>query len=110
MKKKLLEKLQKFSKILERQITNEKELYPSENTLYITLFDGSLFTIKIIKNNIANENYILNLRMGILQDSSAKKEIEEKVSIEMESFNKKMNGRFFEISSWEGKDLLMVND
>ena len=99
-----------FSKILERQITNEKELNPSEKTLLITLFDGRLFTIKIIKNNIANENYILSLRMGILQDSSGKKEIDEKVRIEMESFNKKMNGRFFIISSWEGKNLLMVND
>ena len=99
-----------FSKIIERQINNEKELNPSEDTLFITLFDGRLFTIKIIKNNIANENYILNLRMGILQDSSAKKEIEEKVRIEMESFNKKMNGRFFEISSWEGKELLVGND
>ena len=35
---------------------------------------------------------------------------ETKVRQEMESFNKKMNGRLFEISSWEGKDLLIDND
>ena len=48
--------------------------------------------------------------MGVLQDASEKKEIGEEVRKEMESFNKKMNGRFFEINSWEGKELLIGND
>ena len=99
-----------FSKLLERQVISDNESNTLEKALVVTLFDGKLFTIKIKKNNASNENYILSLRMGVLQDTSEKKEIEEEVRKEMESFNKKMNGRSFEINSWEGKELLIGND
>ena len=99
-----------FSKLLERQVISDNESNTLEKALVVTLFDGKLFTIKIKKNNASNENYILSLRMGVLQDASEKKEIGEEVRKEMESFNKKMNGRFFEINSWEGKELLIGND
>jgi len=99
-----------FSKLLDRDIINKKKLNQTENTLYITLFDGKIFTLKIQKDSKANENYFLSMRMGILQAQSKKTKKEEtKFRQEMELFNKKMNGRFFEISSWEGKELLFKN-
>ena len=99
-----------FLKLLSDESIGNK-LASSEKTLSITLFDGRLFTLKIQKKSESNTNYILSLRMGILQESSDKTETEEiKIRQEMDSFNNKMNGRFFEISSWEGKDLLLNND
>tara|TARA_Y100001970_G_C14216685_1_gene850095 strand:+ start:1155 stop:2195 length:1041 start_codon:yes stop_codon:yes gene_type:complete len=108
-----LEKIENlsFTKLLDRDFINENKLSKTENTLFVTLFDGKLFTLKFLSNDESRENYILSLRMGILQDASNKKIIEKsKITQEMESFNKKMSGRFFEISSWEGKELLMSND
>ena len=99
-----------FLKLLS-DVGNGNKLSSSENTLFITLFDGRLFTLKIQKNSESNMNYILSLRMGILQEASDKTKTEGiKIRQDMESFNKKMNGRLFEISSWEGKDLLINND
>ena len=49
--------------------------------------------------------------MGILQDVSENANTKNsELHKEMKSFNQKMNGRFFEISSWEGEQLLMRND
>jgi hypothetical protein len=59
------------------------------------------------KSDSSNENYILSLRMGILQNVSASADEEDsKIRQEMDGFNQKVNGRFFEINSWEGKELL----
>ena len=100
-----------FSKLLVRNIGDDNKLNLSEKTLIITLFDGKLFTLKLQNNSDSNGNYLLSLRMGILQVASEKTVTEEtNVRKEMELFNKKMNGRLFEISSWEGKDLLINND
>lgn len=99
-----------FSKLLVRDEDNENKLSSSKKTLIITLFDGRLYTLKLQSNSKSNENYLLSLRMGILQASKKTISEETKVRQEMELFNKKMNGRIFEISSWEGKDLLINND
>jgi hypothetical protein len=48
------------------------------------------------------------MRMGILQDESGSANAEDSnLRGEMDLFNQKVNGRFFEISSWEGNELLL---
>ena len=48
------------------------------------------------------------MRMGIsLVASSASEAEDSKLRDEMEIYNQQVNGRFYEISSWEGKELLL---
>ena len=79
-----------------------------EAILFVSLFDSRVFTLNISKIEAPNENYILSIRMGISMLSSGNSETEDsKLREEMEIYNQQVNGRFFEISSWEGKDLLL---
>ncbi len=79
-----------------------------EDTLSVSLFDGRIYTLNLQNNIAANGNYILSIRMGILQDESAIANAEDSnLRVEMNLFNQKVNGRFFEISSWEGNELLL---
>jgi len=48
------------------------------------------------------------MRMGISLVASGASEVENsKLRDEMGIYNKQVNGRFYEISSWEGKELLL---
>ena len=79
-----------------------------EDTLSVSLFDGRIYTLNLQNNDVPNGNYILNARMGILQDGSENVNTEDKsLRQEMDLFNQKANGRFFEINSWEGNELLL---
>jgi len=79
-----------------------------EETLLVSLFDGRIYTLNLQNNIAANGNYILSIRMGILQDESGSANAEDSnLRGEMDLFNQKVNGRFFEISSWEGNELLL---
>jgi len=79
-----------------------------EETLLVSLFDGRIYTLNLQNNIAANGNYILSMRMGILQDESGSANAEDSnLRGEMDLFNQKVNGRFFEISSWEGNELLL---
>ena len=79
-----------------------------EETLLVSLFDGRIYTLNLLNNIAANGNYILSMRMGILQDESGSANAEDSnLRGVMDLFNQKVNGRFFEISSWEGNELLL---
>ena len=99
-----------FSKLLKKDFAPE-ELEGSDNaeeTLLVSLFDGRIFTLNLQKNDVSYENYILTMRMGILQGASESANAEDSIiRQEMDVFNKRVNGRFFEISSWVGKELLL---
>jgi hypothetical protein len=99
-----------FSKLLKKDFAPE-ELEGSDNaeeTLLVSLFDGRIFTLNLQKNDASYENYILTMRMGILQGASESANAEDSIiRQEMDVFNKRVNGRFFEISSWVGKELLL---
>jgi hypothetical protein len=76
--------------------------------LFVLLFDSRVYTLNIRNNIASNENYILSMRMGISLVSSGASEAEDsKLRDEMEIYNQQVNGRFYEISSWEGKELLL---
>ena len=110
--KKLLDRIQglSFTKLFNKDYM-QKELDESpvaEESLLVSLFDGRIFTLNLRKNDASFENYILNMRMGILQKSTESTDADDsKHYQEMDDFNKRVNGRFFEISSWEGKELLL---
>lgn len=98
-----------FSKLSKKDTVPEELEGASivEQTLLVSLFDGRIYTLNLRKSDSSNENYILSLRMGILQNVSASADEEDsKIRQEMDGFNQKVNGRFFEINSWEGKELL----
>jgi hypothetical protein len=79
-----------------------------ETTLFVSLFDSRVYTLNLRNNIASNENYILSMRMGISLVSSGASEAEDsKLRDEMEIYNQQVNGRFYEISSWEGKELLL---
>ena len=79
-----------------------------ETTLSVSLFDRRVYTLNLRNNIASNENYILSIRMGISLLSSGTSEVEDsKLRDKMEIYNKQVNGRFYEISSWEGKELLL---
>ncbi len=79
-----------------------------EKTLFVSLFDSRVYTLNLRNNIASNENYILSLRMGISLVASGASEAEDlKLRDEMEIYNQQVNGRFYEISSWEGKELLL---
>ena len=100
-----------FSKLYNNDLIPEDLLGSMEESLFVSLFDGRIYTLKLRKNLQSNENYILNLRMGILQDVSENANTKNsELHKEMKSFNQKMNGRFFEIRSWEGKELLLIDE
>jgi hypothetical protein len=74
----------------------------------VSLFDSRVYTLNLRNNIASNENYILSMRMGISLVSSGASEAEDsKLRDEMEIYNQQVNGRFYEISSWEGKELLL---
>ena len=97
-------------KLLKKDFAPE-ELEGSDNaeeTLLVSLFDGRIFTLNLQKHDASYENYILTMRMGILQGASESANAEDSIiRQEMDVFNKRVNGRFFEISSWVGKELLL---
>ena len=79
-----------------------------ETTLFVSLFDSRVYTLNLRNNVASNENYILSMRMGISLVASGGSEAEDsKLRDEMEIYNQQVNGRFYEISSWEGKELLL---
>ena len=79
-----------------------------KDSLLVSLFDGRIYTLNLQNNDASNGNYILNARMGILQNRSGNVNTEDKsLRQEMDLFNQKANGRFFEINSWEGNELLL---
>ena len=79
-----------------------------ETTLFVSLFDSRVYTLNLRNNIASNENYILSMRMGISLVASGASEAEDsKLRDEMEIYNQQVNGRFYEISSWEGKELLL---
>jgi hypothetical protein len=74
----------------------------------VSLFDSRVYTLNLRNNIASNENYILSMRMGISLVASGASEAEDsKLRDEMEIYNQQVNGRFYEISSWEGKELLL---
>ena len=76
--------------------------------MVVSLFDGRIYTLNLQKNLSPSENYILSMRMGILQDEIGNANTEDSnLRHEMDLFNKKVNGRIFEINSWEGNELLL---
>ena len=79
-----------------------------EESLLVSLFDGRIYTLNLHNNDGSNGNYILKVRMGILQDKSTNTKTEDKILRQkMDLFNQKANGRLFEINSWEGNELLL---
>ena len=100
-----------FSKLLNQDYVTEELLESKEDTLIVSLFDGRVYTLKLQKYLQSNENYVLSLRMGILQDVSENIPSDSSdLHKDMKTFNQKMNGRFFEISSWEGKELILSDE
>ena len=79
-----------------------------EAILFVSLFDSRVYTLNLRKNEASNENYILSMRMGISMVASDNSEAEDsKLREDMEIYNQQVSGRFYEISSWEGKELLL---
>ena len=79
-----------------------------EANLSISLFNSKVYTLNLIKNAVPNGDYVLSLRMGISLEASNRTDKEDpKLHKEMEIFNQRVNGRFFNVSSWEGKELLL---
>ena len=79
-----------------------------EASLSVSLFNSKVYTLNLRKNAAPNGDYVLSLRMGISLEASDSADKEDpKLHKEMEIFNHRVNGRFFNISSWEGKELLL---
>ena len=110
-----------ISKILERlgnlsfsKLQPKDYVYPevegtalAEFTLIVSLFKEQIYTLKLLNNLAPNGDYVLSLRMGISLQASASAIVEDsKLRLEMDAFNQRVNGRFFEISSWEGQELI----
>ncbi len=98
-----------FSKLYKNnEVTQElTEQNYKEDSLLVTLFDGSVFSLIFKKNVSVDENYLLSLRMGISLEASGNPDTNDsKLPKEMEEFNQRVNSRSFEISSWEAKELL----
>ena len=90
--------------IRDRELTEQNY---KEGSLSVTLFNGSVFSLIFKKNVSVDENYLLNLRMGISLESSGNPDTNNsKMRKEMEEFNQRVNSRLFGISSWEAKELL----
>ena len=101
-----------FTKLYEADLAPEKfeDSAIVDETLLVSLFDGSIYTLNLQNNIAPSGNYILSIRMGILQDEIGKINTEDStLRQEMDIFNQKVNGRIFEINSWEGNDLLLNN-
>ena len=89
------------------EITEQKY---KEGSLSVSLFDGSVYSFIFKKKLLVDENYILSLRMGISLEATGNSDSNgAKLRKEMEEFNQRVNGRLFEISSWEGKELLFID-
>ncbi len=98
-----------FSKLYKNdEVTQElTEGNYKEDSLSVTLFDGSVYSLIFKKNVSGDENYLLRLRMGISLEASGKPDTDDSIlRKEMEEFNQRVNSRLFEISSWEAKELL----
>ena len=112
--KKILDRLAllSFTKLYKKDFVLEqsKDSVIVEETLLVSLFDGRIYTLNL-KNNVASSgNYILSMRMGILQNEIENANTKNSdLRKEMDLFNKKVNGRIFEINSWEGNELLLSN-
>ena len=75
----------------------------------VSLFDTKVYTLNLMKNSAPNGDYVLSIRMGISLDASTNVNKEKSIlHKEMGIFNQRVNGRFFNISSWEGKELLLT--
>ena len=99
-----------FSKLFKKGLELKPQVGTIDTTsmLSISLFDGRIYTLKLQNNILPNGNYLMSVRMGILQDDSGNiRSNYEEVRKEMDIFNQKANGRFFEISSWEGNEILL---
>ncbi|MBS1254417.1 MAG: hypothetical protein MAG581_00211 [Deltaproteobacteria bacterium] len=98
-----------FSKLLKKYVLSQ-ELTDSpakEESLSIALFDGRVYSLNFSKKESLDENYLLSLRMGIAVEASESADAEDSdLRKEMDAFNQRVNGRLFEISSWEAKELL----
>ena len=110
--KKITERLEllSFTKLYrkEKEPQQLKNSEIDEESLLVSLFDGKIYTLKLQSNTAPNQNYILSIRMGILQsESESENSSDSKLRQQMDSFNQMANGRFFEISSWEGNELLI---
>jgi hypothetical protein len=109
--KKMLDRLASlsFAKLYNKDVAPQ-QLEGSEieeDTLLVSLFDGRIYTLNLQNNVASNGNYVLSMRMGILQNESGSATAEDSnLRQEMNLFNQRVNGRFFEISSWEGNELL----
>lgn len=111
--KKITDRLEllSFTKLYhkEKEPQQLKNSLIDEESLLVSLFDGRIYTLKLRSNSAPNQNYILSVRMGILQSESvSENSSDSKLRQQMDSFNQKANGRFFEISSWEGNELLII--
>ena len=110
--KKILDRLAllSFTKLYKKDVAPEKleDSVIVEETLLVSLFDGRIYTLNLQNNVAPSGNYILSMRMGILQDEIGNVNTEDSnLRQEMDLFNKKVNGRIFEINSWEGNELLL---
>jgi hypothetical protein len=110
--KKVLDRLAllSFTKLYKKDVVPEhlEDSVIVEETLLVSLFDGRIYTLNLQNNVAPSGNYILSMRMGILQDVIVNANTEDSnLRQEMDLFNKKVNGRIFEINSWEGNELLL---
>ena len=109
----LLDRLENlsFTKLIQKDYKSQKskDSKLEEASLTVSLFDTKVYTLNLMKNSAPNGDYVLSIRMGISLDASTNVNKENsKLHKEMGIFNQRVNGRFFNISSWEGKELLLT--
>ena len=107
LKEKEIENL--TDRLQDLEFTGLLEGTPSDNdtgrtrltSLEVLLTDGKIYSLKIGENENEEGNHVLSLRMSIQVETDSLESRKE-----MESFNKRVGGRLFEIRSWEARDLL----
>ena len=67
----------------------------------VLLSDGKIYSLKLGEDENQDGYHVLSLRMSIQVEADSPESRRE-----METFNKRVGDRIFQIRSWEAKDLL----